>query len=274
MIDIDVIMPRLFTEGTRDLQVSLTLQPGTLTALIGPSGSGKTTFLRLLAGLENPQSGRISVDGEPWLDTDKRINRPPQKRSIGFVFQDTALFPNMTVLENIQFAAPKGQRDFGQELIRATGLEAFTHAKPAALSGGQRQRVALARALVRQPKLLLLDEPFAALDADSSQQLRQVLLELHKRWGTTTLLVSHHDADVEALADRVVQLVQGRVQTDRLRSEHPPVSPVIEPILAITFDEQRQVWVIKTATTQLRSTNPVWGKWKVGDMIEIGGRNV
>ncbi|GAB2539903.1 sulfate/molybdate ABC transporter ATP-binding protein [Spirosoma aerophilum] len=274
MIHIDVVMPRLFTEGTRDLQVKLAIQPGTLTALIGPSGSGKTTLLRLLAGLESPSQGRITVGEEVWLDKEEKLNLPPQKRSIGFVFQDTALFPNMTVLENIQFAAPKGQSDFIQELINATGLDAFINTKPAALSGGQRQRVALARALVRQPTLLLLDEPFAALDAESSQQLRQVLQSLHTRWGTTTLLVSHHEADVEALADRVIQLVQGRIQTDRLRKERLSTSPVTEPITSITFDEQLKLWVIDTATTQIRSSNPVWEQWKAGDLIRIVGEGL
>ncbi|GAB3011222.1 sulfate/molybdate ABC transporter ATP-binding protein [Spirosoma pulveris] len=271
MIHIDVVMPRLFTEGTRDLQVKLTIEPGTLTALIGPSGSGKTTLLRLLAGLENPAQGRITVEEEVWLDKEMKLNLSPQKRSIGFVFQDTALFPNMTVLENILFAVPKGQSDFAHELIKTTGLDAFINTKPLALSGGQRQRVALVRALVRQPKLLLLDEPFAALDAQSSEQLRQVLLDLHTRWSTTTLLVSHHEADVEALADRVVQLVQGRIQTDRRRGERGAAAPVAEPITNITFDEQLQLWVIETATTQIRSASPVWEQWKVGDLIQIGG---
>ncbi|SOD82629.1 sulfate/molybdate ABC transporter ATP-binding protein [Spirosoma fluviale] len=272
MIHLDVVMPRLFTEGTRDLQVRLDIQTGTLTALIGPSGSGKTTLLRLLAGLENPSKGRITVNEEVWLDKSNRVNLPPQQRSIGFVFQDTALFPNMTVLENIQFAARKDQPDFLQELISATGLNAFVNTRPAALSGGQRQRVALARALVRQPKLLLLDEPFAALDSTSSQQLRQVLLELHTRWGTTTLLVSHHAADVKALADRVVQLMQGRIQSDSLRDERLSTTPVAEPITRITYDEVLSLWVIETATTQIRSANPAWEQWKVGDLLQLSAR--
>ncbi|AUD01755.1 sulfate/molybdate ABC transporter ATP-binding protein [Spirosoma pollinicola] len=269
MIDIDVMMPRLFTEGTRDLQVKLTIQPGSLTALIGPSGSGKTTLLRLLAGLETPSQGHITVDDVTWLDKKKGINYPPQKRSIGYVFQDTALFPNMTVLENIQFATSKDQQAFVNELIEKTGLAAFSHVKPDALSGGQRQRVALARALVRRPKLLLLDEPFAALDTDSSQLLRQVLLELHQAWGTTTLLVSHHEADVKALADRVIRLVQGRVQKDELRVSRKSALSIEETITRIQYDESQKVWVIDTQSTQLRSTNSAWEKLRVGDLMQV-----
>ena len=269
MIQIDIVMPRLFTEGTSDLHVKLELEPGSLTALVGPSGSGKTTVLRLLAGLENPRQGRIVIDKSVWLDTYQGINRLPQQRSIGYVFQDTALFPNMTVRENIQYAAPKNQQTLVEELIDATGLESFVNQKPIRLSGGQRQRVALARALVRRPQLLLLDEPFAALDAKASETLCQVLLELHQRWGITTLLVSHHEVDVQALADRVIRLVQGRVESDERIGNKNSHSAGAERIIWIEYDESQQRWLIETATTKLQSTNPDWGKRRVGDLIQV-----
>ncbi|UFH53435.1 sulfate/molybdate ABC transporter ATP-binding protein [Spirosoma sp. KNUC1025] len=268
MIQIDVVMPRLFTEGVSDLQARFALESGSLTALVGPSGSGKTTLLRLAAGLETPRQGRIVVDESVWLDTQQRINQPPQQRSIGYIFQDTALFPNMTVRENITYAAPMNQQPLVNELIEATGLESFVNQKPARLSGGQRQRVALARALVRRPQLLLLDEPFAALDAQASQTLRQVLLDLHRAWGTTTLLVSHHEVDVLALADRVIRLVQGRIETDeRINKAEWAIT---EPITRIEYNQIQQYWYIETATTQLQSTNPAWSQRKVGDLIQVG----
>lgn len=271
MIQVDLVMPRLFAEGTSDLDVKLNVALGSLTALVGPSGSGKTTLLRLLAGLETPRQGRIVVNESVWLDTSQRTNWPPQQRSIGYVFQDTALFPNMTVRENIQYAAPTNQQMMVQELINATGLESFVNQKPARLSGGQRQRVALARALVRRPQLLLLDEPFAALDNASGETLRQVLRELHRTWGTTTLLVSHHEADVQTLANRVIELVQGRIESDEPISARATATPLLESIIRIEFDEIQQQWVIETTTTRLQSANPEWGRLSVGNQIQITG---
>ncbi len=271
MIQIGVVLPRLFAEGATELQVQVALESGSLTALVGPSGSGKTTLLRLLAGLETPRTGRITVDEAVWFDKKEGINWLPQQRSIGYVFQDTALFPNMTVRENVTYAAPKDQFDFVNELIEGTGLEPFVDQKPGRLSGGQRQRVALARALVRRPKLLLLDEPFAALDAQSSQQLQQVLVKLHQRWQTTTLLVSHHDADVQALADRVIRLVEGHIQSDELIVNRP-IDPLMqERITQIEYDENRQHWVIETTNSRLQSVIPAWGQLKVGDILQLAG---
>ncbi len=267
MIEFDLTIPRLFSEGTGALTVQVALETGSLTALTGPSGSGKTSVLRLLAGLDKPTKGRIAVDNVTWLDTGQRIDMAPQQRSIGYVFQDSALFPNMTVRENVTYAAPVGQVDLITELVEITGIRPFADQKPARLSGGQRQRVALARALIRRPQLLLLDEPFAALDADSSQGLRAVLLDLHRRWGTTTLLVSHYDVDVRALADRVVHLQQGRIVRDTTVADLPTHSG--EYIEHIRFDDLTQQWVIETAMSQFRSSNPDWQRFAVGDQIRI-----
>ncbi|WP_020597968.1 sulfate/molybdate ABC transporter ATP-binding protein [Spirosoma panaciterrae] len=273
MIEIDLTMPRLFTEGPGELTIRTSLESGSLTVLTGPSGAGKTTLLRLVAGLETPSSGRIVVDGHVWFDTQQRVDLPPQKRSIGYVFQDTALFPNMTVQEAIQFAAPKGDPAFVKELIDRTGLGTFMHQKPAQLSGGQRQRVALARALVRRPQVLLLDEPFAALDTQASESLRQVLSALHQVWQATTLLVSHHAQDAQIMANRVIRIVQGKVQLDERAMDKAVSAQVMEPILHIAYHEEHQQWIIQTVTTQLQSTNPAWGQQRVGDLILVRTAN-
>jgi molybdate transport system ATP-binding protein len=270
MIQLDISLPRLFAEGLSDLHVQADLESGSFTALIGPSGSGKTTLLRLLAGLEKPKQGKMVVNGEVWLDTDKRINLSPQERSIGYVFQDAALFPNLTVRRNIQFAASRENATLVDQLILETGLEPFINQKPVTLSGGQRQRVALARALVRRPTMLLLDEPFAALDSEASHQLRQLLLKLHQDWGTTTILVSHYDTDVAVLADRVIRLSQGRVQSDQTKAQaRLKAVSQSEPIRQIYFDEAEQEWVIQTDTSLLRSKNSAWSELRINDYIQV-----
>ncbi|WP_234734153.1 sulfate/molybdate ABC transporter ATP-binding protein [Tellurirhabdus bombi] len=272
MIQLEAVMDRFFASGINELRVKLELAKGNLTALIGPSGSGKTTLLRLLAGLETPRQGYISVDGTPWLDTQANINLSPQRRSVGFVFQDAALFPNMSVRQNIAYVAPSGQEPLVAELLKRTGLEPFADKKPAALSGGQKQRVALARAMVRRPKILLLDEPFAALDATASQWLREMLLQFHQEWETTTLLVSHHAPDISHLADRIIQLVHGQIVSDHNNLEQRQSPSITELIQHIDYDPVHQQWTIQTDSTQLVSKNPNWRHLKVGDSLRINGQ--
>lgn len=267
MIEVVLTSPRLFADGAGDLQVSLALATGSLTALVGPSGSGKTSVLRLLAGLDLPREGRIVVNDQLWLDTQRGVNRRPQQRSVGYIFQDAALFPNLTVRENIRFVTPRGEHALAEQLIESTGLAPFASQKPARLSGGQQKRVALARALVRRPQLLLLDEPFSALDAVAASQLRQVVLDLHRAWGTTTLLVSHHPADVTSLADRVIHLNQGRIEADRSPGEQAVLLPEI--IRRVWFDKVGGVWVVETDTVQVRSANAAWGQFQPGDVLPV-----
>ncbi|MFD2570894.1 sulfate/molybdate ABC transporter ATP-binding protein [Spirosoma soli] len=269
MISADLTLARLFAEGAGELRVQFELAAGSLTALVGPSGSGKTTLLRLLAGLETPSQGKITVDVAVWLDTTRGINQQPQQRSVGYIFQDAALFPNLTVRDNILFVTPKGQQALADKLIKATGLSSFANQKPNTLSGGQQQRVALARALVRRPSLLLLDEPFAGLDDEAANQLRQVVLELHQEWGTTTVLVSHYEADVQALADRIIRLEQGHITADTPRRELSVPALERERIKRIYFDETQQQWVIETASSQYRSTDPAWALWRVNDLVQL-----
>ncbi len=196
--------------------VSLEVKPSELVALLGPSGSGKTTLLRIVAGLEQPSHGRVLFDGQDALSV------PVRRRGIGFVFQNYALFRHMTVAENVAFglrSRPRAERPSEAEiskrvadLLALVQLEAFGGRFPAQLSGGQRQRVALARALAIEPKVLLLDEPFGALDALVRKELRKWLRELHDRTGHTTLFVTHDQEEALELADRVVVMGRGKIE--------------------------------------------------------------
>jgi len=188
------------------LELELSLDGGTL-ALVGPSGAGKTTVLRAIAGLVRPEDGRITLDGKALLDTGAGIDVPPERRQVGLVFQEYALFPHMTVRANVAFAG-RGHPD---ELLRRFGIAGLAEARPATLSGGERQRVALARALAREPAALLLDEPLSALDAYTRIRVRAELRELLQELGLPTLMVTHDFEDAAALADRIGVLVEGRL---------------------------------------------------------------
>jgi len=207
-------------EGETLLDVNVRIKEGEFVTLFGQSGAGKTTLLRILAGLMRPEAGRVAVGGEVWFDSEKGINLPPQKRRVGFVFQDYALFPNMTVRGNLEFALEnKTEHQRVDELLELTGLTELQHRRPDTLSGGQKQRVALARALARQPRLLLLDEPLSALDAGTRLRLQDEILRLHRTFGITTLIVSHDLSEVFKLASRVLAVERGRIVRDGRPSE-------------------------------------------------------
>jgi len=213
MILVNIIKRLDTAEGSINAHFELTITDGEFLTLFGPSGAGKTTLMRMIAGLETPNSGIIEVDGEVWFDSTKKINLPPQKRSIGFVFQDYALFPTMSVRENLLFAAENSeQKSFVDSLIDMIELSQLSHRRPDTLSGGQKQRVALARALVRHPKILLLDEPLSALDPSMRQKLQNELSLIHQRLGVTTLLVSHDIAETVKLSDRLAQVELGHIK--------------------------------------------------------------
>ncbi len=212
MIEFSVSKRLHGADGEINLNVDVALAEGEFVTLFGQSGAGKTTLLRMLAGLTVPDCGRIAIGGEVWFDSEQHIDLPPQRREIGLVFQDYALFPNMTVRQNLAFAlADKKQGGRVDELIDIMQLGALQQRLPATLSGGQKQRVALARALVRRPKLLLLDEPFSALDAETRIRLQDEILRLHRNFGLTTLIVSHDQGEVYKLSDRVLLIERGRI---------------------------------------------------------------
>ncbi|GGD43496.1 ATP-binding cassette domain-containing protein [Muriicola marianensis] len=199
--------------GDFSLDLELEIPEGQLITLYGPSGSGKTSLLRSLAGLLTPDRGRIARKEQVWFDSQKRTNLSPQKRNVGFVFQENALFPNMTVLGNLKFAQQKGSsHDLSEELIRDLDLQDLRDRYPDSLSGGQKQRVSLARALAQRPDILLLDEPLAALDAEMRLKLQEYILSSHRKFGLTTLMVSHDLAEIIKLSDLTVVMEKGRIR--------------------------------------------------------------
>lgn len=212
MIHLKVNKKLTTAQGPLTLSVDLELPENKVIAIYGPSGSGKTTLLRLLAGLAQPESGLIRIGKETWFDSDKKINLKPQKRHVGFVFQDYSLFPNMTVRQNIEFGMPKGADPaLLNQLLDTTALVALADQKPPQLSGGQQQRVALARALASNPSLLLLDEPLSALDVSMRHNLQQEISRITKQFKHSTFLVSHDIAEVYRLTDLVIVMNVGSV---------------------------------------------------------------
>ncbi len=189
------------------LDIRAEIELGEIVALYGTSGAGKTSTLRMLAGLMQPDSGHIQIGSETWFDSDKKINFAPQQRDVGLMFQDYALFPNMTVRANLEFAQEKNTDNKRiDELIEAMQLGDLQHQFPTRLSGGQQQRVALARTLAQGAKVLLLDEPLSALDTEMRRDLQDFLLAFHKKYQPTIILVSHDIGEIFRLADRVFVL--------------------------------------------------------------------
>jgi len=209
MIRIDIKKKLISQSGEIVLNISTQIKEKEFITVFGESGAGKTTFLRIIAGLTVPDRGYIEVNGKVWFDSKRGINLPPQKRKIGFVFQDYALFPNMTVEENILFAMEKKDTVFLEELIEVVNLKKLRNRKPDTLSGGQKQRVALARAIARKPEILLLDEPLSALDIKTRQFLQEEIKKIHERFNLTTFLVSHDYSEIFRMSNRVLYLKNG-----------------------------------------------------------------
>lgn len=219
MIEIKIRKQLMAAEGNMDLVIDLEVKEREFITLFGKSGAGKTTILRILAGLTQPDEGLIKVGNEIWLDVEKKINLLPQKRGIGFVFQDYTLFPNMTVKENLEYAL-ESKKDNGviDKLLKIVDLEELQNRKPDTLSGGQKQRTALARALARKPKILLLDEPLSALDAEMRLRLQDEIINIHKQFNITTILASHDLAEILKLSNKVFFLEKGKI----VKSGKPP----------------------------------------------------
>jgi ABC-type sulfate/molybdate transport systems ATPase subunit len=192
----------------RAFSLRLTLAVDSTVALVGPSGAGKTTVLRAIAGLVRPHSGRIASGDEVWFEAARDISLPPDSRRVGLVFQDYALFPHLTVRQNIEYA----RRHRADDYLERFSIRDLEHARPNDLSGGERQRVALARALARDPEVLLLDEPLSALDAHTKARVRSELNDVLRGLGIPVLLVTHDFEDAAALADRVGVVVDGELR--------------------------------------------------------------
>ncbi|MEP6614017.1 MAG: ATP-binding cassette domain-containing protein [Mucilaginibacter sp.] len=197
MISIDIEKKLKAYKGQHLLQIKQQFAAGSITKIYGPSGAGKTTLLKTIAGFTEPEKGKIIVNDVFWFDTDAKINLPPQKRMAGFVFQDYALFPNMTVVEHLEYGTT--DKDWINRLLTIGKLEPFATHKPEYLSGGQQQRLAILRALSIKPKLLLMDEPFSALDPDNKAALIEELKLVFKELGTTVLIVTHNPQELDGL---------------------------------------------------------------------------
>jgi molybdate transport system ATP-binding protein len=222
-----------------EARLALPADSFTVTVLFGPSGCGKTTVLRCVAGLEQPDRGTIRCGDDVWFDSARSLNLPPQRRDIGYLSQDYALFPHLTVVGNVGYGlgglptADRGRRV--GELLELLGLADLGQRYPRQLSGGQQQRVALARAVARRPRLLLLDEPLSALDAPTREQLRRELRRWLAALGVPTVLVTHDRLDTQVLGDQVVILEGGRVrQSGRIDDVFSrPVSPGVARIVGV-----------------------------------------
>jgi molybdate transport system ATP-binding protein len=197
-----------FRLALRAFELRLELEVERTVALVGPSGAGKSSVLRVIAGLARPGAGRVELAGEPWVDVERGVFRAPEGRRVGLVFQEYALFPHLSVRQNVAFAG----KERVDELLERFRLSHLAAARPRELSGGERQRVALARALARDPGVLLLDEPLAALDAHTKAAVRVELEELLRGFGLPTLIVTHDYEDAVALAGTVGVLVEGRLR--------------------------------------------------------------
>lgn len=197
-----------FTLPLRSFELELALEVGRTVALVGPSGAGKTSVLRAIAGLARPSAGRIALDGDVWFDAQQGLFSKPDERRVGLVFQEYALFPHMNVRQNVAYAG----KERADEFLERFRISHLAHARTTELSGGERQRVALARALARDPGVLLLDEPLAALDAHTKSAVRAELQELLRELALPTLLVTHDYEDAAALADEVGVLVEGKLR--------------------------------------------------------------
>ncbi|MDR2520654.1 MAG: ATP-binding cassette domain-containing protein [Bacteroidales bacterium OttesenSCG-928-I14] len=206
MIYINVERKIFTSDGNRKLSLNIRIPDKGLIFLIGKSGVGKTTILRMIAGLLKPDRGIIRINNITVFDSFNKINISPQKRNISFMFQDYVLFPNMTVEENIFFAQKKKDIKFINQLMKIFELESFRNQKPENLSGGQKQRVALARSLAKKSTILLLDEPFSALDEVIKKTIRKLILKIHHMFDVTTLIVSHDKKEIKQMSDYILYI--------------------------------------------------------------------
>ena len=279
MIDF-ALQKRLHTaDGEMQLQINVQVESGKFVSLYGSSGAGKTSVLRMLAGFMKPDNGYVEMNDKLWFHSDKRINIEPQQRKVGFVFQDYALFPNMNVKENIAFALNKnGEKSFVDELLELTGLHNLSGRKTQTLSGGQKQRVALARAIAAKPSLLLLDEPLSAVDNTMRAQLQETLLQVHKRFQLTTVLVTHDMDEIIKLSDTVIHLEHGTIQQNttplQFFSNADSTSSLTGNIISIEENEHQTFTIILLNNRILKINSTEHDvNFLVGDKVEINYKN-
>lgn len=214
-IYIDVRKEMTTTEGKNMLNIRREISGGDFICLVGHSGSGKTTLLRILSGLLTPDEGVIRVGDKTWFDSTARINLKPQQRSIAYMFQDLALFPNMTVAQNIGYAQRAHNPTHINELLDIFGMKGLATQKPGKLSGGQKQRVALARALASSPQILLLDEPLSSIDQEMREALQSEILKAHEYLNSTSIMVTHDLPEARRMANEIIKIKNGLiVETD------------------------------------------------------------
>lgn len=214
-IYIDVRKEMTTTEGKNMLNIRREISGGDFICLVGHSGSVKTTLLRILSGLLTPDEGVIRVGGKTWFDSTARINLKPQQRSIAYMFQDLALFPNMTVAQNIGYAQRAHNPTHINELLDIFGMKGLATQKPGKLSGGQKQRVALARALASSPQILLLDEPLSSIDQEMREALQSEILKAHEYLNSTSIMVTHDLPEARRMANEIIKIKNGLiVETD------------------------------------------------------------
>jgi len=267
MINCNIQKTLRSSSGKLQLKANFAPRDQSFNILYGASGAGKTSILRMIAGLMSPDSGEIRSGSEPWYDHVRKINLKPQERKLGFVFQDAALFPNMTVWENIMYPLNKNDsRSDAQEIMDRFELGGLRDQKPMTLSGGQKQKVALARAMVKKPKLLLLDEPLSAVDHQSRLSLQDFILETHKNHGLTTIMVSHDHSEIYKMSDQIYFLESGNISM--LANEHLMKNKIGFRGLIVDCQETNEAVTmelqLKKIPDQEYSTN-----FSVGDEIRI-----
>jgi molybdate transport system ATP-binding protein len=282
MIKVHIEKTLKASENPLKIDVKIHVSKGMFASLYGASGAGKTSTLRMISGLLEPDHGLITNDEDLWFDSNKNVTKDPKYRNIGYVFQDSALFPNMTVFENLEYALTN-KRDTKHlyQLIALMKLDELCNQKPATLSGGQKQRVALARALAQKPALLLLDEPLASLDNESRAELQDCLLQVHKTFHLTTLLVSHDITEILKLSDQVFVMDHGEITqqgSPKTIFIQNSLNENIEIIGEISKIERQGILFCITVSIQNTSVKIMAKKFeienlKVGDEILVGAKN-
>jgi len=268
--------------STFELDVTFELNKGDFLSIYGQSGAGKTTILRLIAGLDEVTNGCLKNNDTTWFDSSKGINLKPQQRSIGFVFQDNTLFPNMSVIENLEFALKKGQsKTIIHELISSFGIKDLINRNITSLSGGQQQKVALARAIVQKPAILLLDEPLSAVDDTNRHMLQNLLLKIHNQYELTTILVSHNVPEIFKLSNKVLKIKAGKIEklgTPKEIFSSNTISNQITLIgIVLDFEEKNNVYtiVIQSNTNIIKQivSKTDFKHYKIGELIAISLSN-